>query len=528
MKISQIDLSKNVDLKSIKSWCFEEAWKIFKKINGKTPQKGYVLFETGYGPSGLPHIGTFGEVVRTCFVMFAFTQIAPEIPVKLFCVSDDYDGMRKIPDNVPNKEMLKLHLKKPLTAIPDPFETNTSYGHNMNARLRSFLDSFDFSYQFLSATECYKNGMFNKALSKVVEKYDEVMDLMLKNLGDERQATYSPIMPISPISGKVLEAGVKGVNKKNNTVIFTDEDGVEKEISVLDGNCKLQWKVDFGGRWMCLDVDYEIFGKDHAPNEKIYREICKILGGEPPVNYWYELFLGEDGAKISKSKGNGISVEQWLKYAPRESMSLFMYLKPKTAKKLYFDIIPRCVDEYIQYTESFYKQSDSEKFENPSIYINFGNVPYINLGGINYSLLLNLASACNPENEQIIWGFIEKYNNNLKKGSMPFLDDMVQKSINYYNDFIKPNKKFKNPSQLETNAINDLISDLMGTSQNESEIYQNIVYNIAKKYNFEIKDWFLSLYQILLGQDSGPRFGSFIKIFEKSNFINLCKEKMSI
>ena len=514
-------------LSSIKSWCFEEAAKVLKKAGGKAPQKGFVLFETGYGPSGLPHIGTFGEVVRTCFVMFAFRQLAPSIPVKLICVSDDYDGMRKIPDNVPNKESLIPHLKKPLTAVPDPFATAQSYGHNMNARLRAFLDSFGFEYEFLSATECYKNGKFNTAMLKVVEKYDELMDLMMKNLGEERQETYSPIMPISPISGKVLETGVKGVNKANGTVIFVDEDGAEKEISVCNGNCKLQWKIDFGARWMSLEVDYEIFGKDHMPNEKLYQQICKILGGVPPVNYWYELFLGEDGAKISKSKGNGVSVGQWLQYAPKESMSLFMYQKPKTAKRLFFDVIPRYVDEYIQYTESYHKQSEAEKLENPSYYINFGSVPVLNLGAVNYSLLLNLASACNPENDAILWGFIEKYNPQLQKGSVKFLDDMVQKSLNYYNNFIKPHKKFRPATPQEATAINNLLAELtkMGDEASGDEM-QNVVYKIGKEAEFDIKNWFVAIYQILLGQDSGPRVGSFIKIFGLKNFAQLCKSKV--
>jgi lysyl-tRNA synthetase class 1 len=377
--------------------------------------------------------------------------------------------------------------------------------------------------------------MFNETMINVVQKYDALMDLMLKNLGEERQETYSPIMPISPLSGRVLETGVKGVNKDKNTVIFVDEDGVEREISVLDGNCKLQWKIDFGARWKSFDVDYEIFGKDHMPNEKIYKEVCKILGGVPPINYWYELFLGEDGAKISKSKGNGISVEQWLKYAPKQSMGLFMYTKPKTAKRLYFDVIPKYADEYIQYSESYAKQGEPEKYENPCFYVDFEKNEQINLGGINYSLLLNLASACNPENPSVLWGFIEKYNPQLKPGVIKILDDMVATSINYYNDFIKPNKKFKNPSDEESQAIAKLLQkieelNLQGKidGKNDSESYQNAVYLVGKEAGFEIKSWFTAIYEILLGQSSGPRVGSFINIFGVENFKNLCKEKCKI
>ena len=273
------------------SWPFEEARKILQKIGGKTPAKGYVLFETGYGPSGLPHIGTFGEVVRTSFVRHAFSLLAPEIPTKMFCVSDDIDGLRKVPDNLPNQDLIKANLGKPLTSVPDPFGTHQSYGHNMNARLRAFLDRFGFNYEFISATEKYKSGAFDATMLRVLEKYDELMDLMLKNLGEERQETYSPFMPIDIESGKVIDKGVKGVDKAKGTVIYVDENGVEKEVLVTGGNCKLQWKIDFGARWYGLEVDYEIYGKDHLPNEKIYRRVCEILGKEPPVNYFYEMFL---------------------------------------------------------------------------------------------------------------------------------------------------------------------------------------------------------------------------------------------
>ena len=341
------------------AWPFEEARKILAKIGGKTPAKGYVLFETGYGPSGLPHIGTFGEVVRTSFVRYAFSLLAPEIPTKMFCVSDDIDGLRKVPDNIPNPDLIRANLGKPLTSVPDPFETHQSYGHNMNARLRAFLDQFGFEYQFISATQKYQSGAFDSTMLRVLEKYDDLMELMLKNLGEERQETYSPFMPIDAESGKVIDKGVRGVDKQKGTVIYVNENGVEKEIPVTGGNCKLQWKIDFGARWYGLEVDYEIYGKDHLPNEKIYRRVCEILGKEPPVNYFYEMFLSEDGAKISKSKGNGISVEDWLKYAPQESLSLYMYQKPKTAKRLYFDVTPKAMDEYLAFLAAYAKKNET-------------------------------------------------------------------------------------------------------------------------------------------------------------------------
>lgn len=513
-----------------KSWAFEEARRIYEKIGGKTPKKGYVLFETGYGPSGLPHIGTFGEVVRTSFVRYAFSLIAPEIPTKMFCVSDDIDGLRKVPDNVPNQEIVRANLGKPLTSIPDPFATHESYGHHMNARLRAFLDSFGFEYEFISATEKYKSGAFDATMLKVLEKYEELMDLMLPTLGQERQATYSPFMPIDNDSGIVIDKGVKGVNKEKGTVIYVDLNGVEKEIPVTSGNCKLQWKIDFGARWYSLGVDYEIYGKDHQPNEKIYRLVCKILGGIPPVNFTYEMFLSDVGEKISKSKGNGISVEDWLKYAPAESMALFMYQKPKTAKRLYFDVIPKAADEYLTFAQSYEKQDDLAKLDNPAFHIHQGKIPQINFN-LSYSLLLNLASACNPENDSVLWGFISKYQAGLTKENSPLLAKMVGCAINYYNDFIKQHKKYRTATEAEKLALQELKNIVQNAAKEELEdgqILQNMVFQVGKNHGYEqkMRDWFLALYQILLGQDQGPRMGSFIALFGGENFVKLIEEKL--
>ncbi len=513
-----------------KSWAFEEARRILEKVGGKTPAKGYVLFETGYGPSGLPHIGTFGEVVRTSFVRHAFSCIAPEIPTKMFCVSDDIDGLRKVPENLPNQEMVRANLGRPLTSVPDPFGTHESYGHNMNARLRAFLDSFGFEYEFISATDKYKSGAFDATMLRVLEKYEELMDLMLPTLGGERQETYSPFMPIDPESGIVIDKGVKGVNKERGTVIYLDGNGAEKEIPVTGGNCKLQWKIDFGARWCSLGVDYEIYGKDHQPNEKIYRRVCEILGGVPPVNFTYEMFLSDTGEKISKSKGNGISVEDWLKYAPAESMSLYMYQKPKTAKRLYFDVIPKAMDEYLTFVAAYEKQEEALKLDNPAFHIHQGKIPAINFN-LSYSLLLNLASACNPENDLVLWGFISKYQSGLTPENAPLLKKMVHCSIAYYDDFIKKNKKYREATDAEKSALRELVETLKNATdeqKNDGALLQNLVFQIGKNHGYEqkMRDWFLALYQTLLGQDQGPRMGSFIALFGIDNFVKLVEGRV--
>lgn len=522
-----------------KAWPFEEARRILEKIGGKTPEKGYVLFETGYGPSGLPHIGTFGEVVRTAFVRHAFSLIAPQIPTRMFCISDDIDGLRKVPDNIPQQEMIHANLGRPLTSVPDPFGTHQSYGHNMNSRLRAFLDSFGFEYEFVSATEKYKSGAFDSTMLRVLEKYEELMDLMLPSLGAERQETYSPFMPIDFDSGIVIDKGVKGINKSKGSVIYLDNKGVEKEVLVTGGNCKLQWKIDFGARWFGLGVDYEIYGKDHQPNEKIYRKVCQILGGVPPVNFTYEMFLSDTGEKISKSKGNGISVEDWLKYAPAESMSLFMYQKPKTAKRLYFDVIPKAMDEYLTFSAAFEKQDEAAKLENPAFHIHLGKIPTTNFN-LTYSLLLNLASACNPENDSVLWGFISKYQSGLTKENSPLLEKMVANAINFYNDFIKKNKKYRQATKEERAALCELVETLKNATEeekNDGNLLQNLVFQVGKNHGYgavaqgsagekSMRDWFLALYQILLGQDQGPRMGSFIALFGIENFIKLINDKI--
>ena len=498
-----------------RAWPFLEAERILKKIDYKTPKKGYVLFETGYGPSGLPHIGTFGEVARTTMVRNAFHLIS-DIPTRLFCFSDDMDGLRKVPSNVPNPEMVAQHMHKPLTAIPDPFGETDSYGHYMNAKLRSFLDRFGFEYEFFSATDYYKSGMFDTMLLKTLGKYDEIMALMLPTFREERQATYSPFLPLCPKTGRVLQVPIEKINLEAGTVSYRDEDGQLVEVPVTGGHCKLQWKPDFGMRWAGLEVDYEMYGKDHMPNAGLYSEICRILGGIPPVQFFYELFLNEEGAKISKSKGNSITVDEWLQYAPLESMSLFMYQSPSKAKRLYFDVIPKNVDEYLTFNRKYHEETDEVKrFANPAYHIHNGNVPVLETFGLSFGLLLNLASACNPSDKFVLWGFISKYAPGATAEKAPYLDHLTDYAVRYYNDFVKPNKQYLEPTDAHRKILQeiyDMLSNLP-TGATSEEI-QNQIYTIGTNAGYEnLRDFFKDLYQILLGQTEGPRLGSFIELF---------------
>lgn len=497
-----------------KAWPFEEARKLVKRIEKHGLTNDEVLFETGYGPSGLPHIGTFGEVARTTMVRHAFQTLMPGVKTRLLCVSDDMDGMRKIPDNVPNQEMLAEHLHKPLTRVPDPFGTHESFGHHNNARLRAFLDSYQFEYEFASATDYYRTGRFDDMLLRALEKFDDIMAIMLPTLGPERQATYSPFLPISPTTGRVLYVPMKSIDAKAGTISFQDEDGSDVTLPVTGGNVKLQWKPDFGMRWAALNVDFEMFGKDHQTNSGVYDRICKTLGVLPPEHFVFELFLDDKGQKISKSKGNGLTIDEWLRYASPESLQLFMYQAPRKAKRLYFDVIPKNVDEYLSFLNAYPTQEGKDQIGNPVWHIHSGEPPVSELP-ISFALLLNLVSASHSDDPAVLWGFIQKYAPGATAEDHPRLNDLVGYAINYFNDFVKPNKSYRVAADAERQALEDLANRLEGLNVEPTpENLQNLVYEIGKAHAFEnLRDWFKALYEILLGESQGPRFGSFIALY---------------
>jgi len=500
--------------RNAKAWPFELAREILKRV--ETSGKDEVVFETGYGPSGLPHMGTFGEVARTTMVRHAFRVLTGDaIPTRLICFSDDMDGMRKVPSNVPNQEMLHANLGKPLTDVPDPFGTHEGFAQHNNARLRAFLDSFGFEYDFMSATEQYRSGAFDNVLIRALEKFDDIMGVMLPTLGAERQATYSPFLPISPTTGRVLYVPMKATDPKAGTITFEDEDGTDVTMPVTGGRTKLQWKPDFGMRWAALGVDFEMFGKDHQTNAPIYSRICKILGVEPPVQYVYELFLDEQGEKISKSKGNGLSVEEWLRYGTQESLSLYNFAKPRTAKRLYFDVIPKAVDEYYQHLGAYAGQDEAKRLENPVWHIHDGNPPS-DVPPISFALLLNLASASGAEDKAALWGFIGRYVDGATPDTHPVLDALAERAVAYYEDFVKPNKSYRLASDIERAAMEDLVVRLkaLDPGETDAETIQNEVYAAGKEQPFEnLRDWFQGLYEVLLGQSQGPRFGGFVAVY---------------
>ncbi|WP_425053036.1 lysine--tRNA ligase [Psychromarinibacter sp. S121] len=496
-----------------KAWPFEEARRVLKRYEKAPPEKGYVLFETGYGPSGLPHIGTFGEVLRTTMIRRAFELIS-DIPTRLICFSDDMDGMRKVPGNVPNQDRLREDLQRPLTSVYDPFEEFESFGHHNNAMLRRFLDTFGFEYEFYSATEFYKSGQFDETLLRACEKYDDIMKVMLKSLREERQQTYSIFLPIHPETGRVMYVPLKNVDAKEGTITFDDDTGREWTLPVTGGQVKLQWKPDFGARWAALGVDFEMYGKDHSTNTPIYDSICRILGAPAPEHFTYELFLDDKGQKISKSSGNGISIDEWLTYASTESLSYFMYQKPKTAKRLFFDVIPRAVDEYHQQLRAYPEQDATQKLANPVYHIHNGVVPESKMV-VPFGMLLNLASVSHAEDKDQMWGFIRRYAPDASPQTHPDLDAAAGHAVRYYNDFVKPTKVFRAPTDQERAALEDLRDRLKAWDGGlDPEELQSMVFAVGKAHDFEpLRDWFKALYEVLLGASQGPRFGGFIALY---------------
>ena len=508
-------------IQTTSSWPFVESRKLIKDRQKIFEKKGKITLQTGYGPSGLPHIGTFAEVARTTMMVNAIKEIV-DIPTEIITFSDDMDGLRKVPENIPNKEILEKNLHKPLTSVPDPFKKFDSFGEHNNEMLKKFLNEFKFDYIFRSSTETYKKGAFNDALLLVLEKYEQIMETILPTLGKERKETYSPFLPICSETGQVLEVPIIEFNKKSGKIIYENKNK-KVETEVINGKCKLQWKVDWAMRWYAFDVDYEMYGKDLIESAILSSKICKILGKKNPNGFAYELFLDEKGEKISKSKGNGISIEQWLKYASPESLSLYMYQNPKRAKKLYADVVPKAVDEYLICIDKFKEQDDKQKLLNPVWHIHAGKPPKEN-SIMPFSVLLNLVGTSNATHKDVLWKFIKRYKKDIKVSDYPILDSLVGYALKYFEDIVKPNKKYRKPNDKEKKALQDLVKKLRDCKeQMDPEEIQTIVYSVGKDngYAENLREWFKAIYEIIFGDQDGPRMGFFISFFGIKESIEL-------
>jgi lysyl-tRNA synthetase class 1 len=511
-----------------KAWPYEEARKLLKRWPDGKPAGAPVVFETGYGPSGLPHIGTFNEVARTTFVRHAYEELTGGAPTRLIAFSDDMDGLRKVPDNVPNQALLEANLGKPLTQIPDPFGEEQSFAHYNNAMLRRFLDRYGFDYEFLSATDCYTSGRFDEVIRKVLIGFDAIMGVMLPTLREDRRKTYSPVLPISPTTGRVLQVPVEVVDAQAGLIAFDDEGGSRVHQSAFGGSAKLQWKVDWAARWVALGVDYEMAGKDLIDSVVQSGKIARVLGGRPPEGFNYEMFLDEKGEKISKSKGNGLSLEEWLRYGSEPSLSFYIYREPKRAKSLHIGVIPRAVDEYLQFRGNYPNQPVDQKLGNPVHHIHGGKVPEKPLP-LTYGLLLNLVSLPGLQDKETAWKFVQRYAPGSSAESEPELDELIGLAVNYARDFVVPTLQRRSPTEMEAEALRDLDSELAKLPANASaEDIQTQVFEVGKRHPFEsLRGWFQALYETLLGSSQGPRMGSFIALYGIGNSRKLIAEALA-
>ena len=514
------------NLDKTSAWPFVEAKKLLRERKSFIEKKGKIVLQTGYGPSGLPHIGTFGEVARTSMMVNALKQLT-DLPTEIITFSDDMDGLRKIPENVPNQELLNNNLHKPLTQVPDPFKKFNSFGEHNNKMLKDFLNKFNFKYNFKSSTELYKGGIFNPTLQIILENYQGIMDIIIPTLGNERQKTYSPFLPICPKSGRVLEIPVLEILKEKSKIIF-DNDGEKLEVSILNGECKLQWKVDWAMRWYALDIDFEMYGKDLIESAILSSRIIKLIGKTNPSGFAYELFLDEKGEKISKSKGNGITIDQWLEYAPPESLSLYMYQNPKRAKKLYKEIVPKTIDEYLDFMEKSKTQNNLQLLMNPTWHVHNGNIPKEEII-MSFSMLLNLVEASNADSKELLWKFVKKYKKNISEKDNPIFDNLVGYAIKYFNDVIRLKKKYKEPSEKEKIALEALVKTLDKCNDKMSpEDIQTLIYSTGKEngYSENLRDWFKLIYEVVFGDENGPRMGFFISFFGVDETKKLISEKI--
>ena len=513
-------------IQSTSSWPFVEVRKLLKDRKDIIKKNNKITFQTGYGPSGLPHIGTFGEVARTTMMINALNHIQ-DIKHELITFSDDMDGLRKVPENIPNDELLRKNLGKPLTSIPDPFKKYKSFGEHNNEMLKEFLKNFQFKFNFKSSTENYQKGVFNNSLMRVLEKYEEIMNIILPTLRQERRKTYCPFLPICPKTGKVLEIPLISKDLKSGKVIFENEDS-KFETNILDGNCKLQWKVDWAMRWFTFDVDFEMYGKDLTESAILSSKICRILGKNPPNGFAYELFLDENGEKISKSKGNGISIEQWLRYASPESLALYMYPNPKRAKKLYSEVVPKTVDDYLSNIEKYSSQEIKDKIINPVWHVHNGKPPQEKIV-MPFSMLLNLVGSSNADTKEVLWKFINRFHKEINPKDHKILNQLTEYAINYFKDKVEPNKKFKKPNAIEKKALENLILKLKELSQSLTpEEIQTHVYTVGKENGYEknLRDWFKLIYEVVFGVENGPRIGFFISFFGLKETIKLIEDKI--
>ncbi|MFH2218432.1 MAG: lysine--tRNA ligase [Pseudomonadota bacterium] len=511
---------------SYKCWPFKEADKLRKRYT-ETPNIP-VRFETGFGPSGMPHIGTFAEVARTTWVRHAF-EFLTRWPTQLIAFSDDMDGLRKVPLNLPQQEMLTENLGRPLCRIPDPFGECESYSAYMNNKLREFLDSYSFDYTFQSSHEAYTRGDFNDGLSVILQKVEDVKAIILPTMSEAKRANWSPFFPICENCGRINSTQVTGYDIENNAIDYSceQEEGEVKSCghkgtaSIFNGKVKVGWKIDWALRWYSYDIGYEMYGKDLIESARLSGKICRLMGKQPPTGLFYELFLDAKGRKISKSVGKGLTIDSWMSYAPLESLLFYIFQNPKQAKRLFWGIVPRSVDDYLSNLIQ-YRSMDPEDHPESTIWHLFNKgetVPSYN-AAINFSLINNLISAVGADDIDLILEYLKRYDSSMEKyGTV--IEDLVKKAMNYYRDFILPDKKYRTPTEKEKKMFNALRNELAEYDGDDENELQSLPFNVVRAFDESPKNFFKMFYEVLFGQERGPRFGTFVRLVGKEKALSL-------
>jgi lysyl-tRNA synthetase class 1 len=517
---------------SYTSWPFKEAQTLQKRF--KAPPDKPVTFETGFGPSGLPHIGTFAEVARTTWVQRAFEHLSGW-ETRLIAFSDDMDGLRKVPLNMPQPDMLAEHLGKPLCYIPDPFGQDESYSAHMNRKLQEFLDAYGFTYQFQSSQEAYERGDFDEGLAILLQKVEQVRAIILPTLGQDKRADWSPFFPICQKCGRIYSTRVIGYHPEDNTIDYVCDQpigsaagcGDKNTISILGGQVKVGWKVDWALRWYAYDVGYEMYGKDLIDSARLSGQITRLMSKQPPNGFFYEMFLDEEGRKISKSVGKGLTVNGWVSYAPLESLLHYLFQNPRRAKRLFWDVVPKSVDDYLADLRQYPSLDETKKPDQAIWHIfNLGrNVPAYD-AGINFSLVNNLVSALGTDQAELTYEYLKRYDPSTANHE-DMVRDLVQKSINYYRDFILPGKQYRLPTEAERQLLQAARDRLSNFESDDENDLQTIPFDIARENDIPPAKVFQAFYQVVLGQERGPRFGTFARLVGKEKLLLLLDKALN-
>jgi lysyl-tRNA synthetase class 1 len=511
-------------------WPREEARRLAERVAAYEPERP-VIFQSGFGPSGLPHLGTMAEILRPSFVRKAFHLIEPARPSRLIVFIDDLDGLRKVPENVPNRESVEQYLGMPVAKIPDPFGCCASFADHMVGLLGGFLAPVEVEYELMRAAEMYSSGRFDEGLKLILEKHEEIIAIIAPTLREENRAGWSPFMPICPKCGQVVERAVTAYHAERASVEFTCEKsaggrpgcGFSGEQSVLGGMAKVQWKVDWALRWYVLKVDYELYGKDLTDSARLSGQILRVMGGRPPLGFPFEMFLDEEGRKVSKSVGRGVTVEQWTRYAPIEVLKFFLLLNPRRARKLFLEAIPQYVDEYLDAVREYAAASEEQRRESMLEFVIQSTTPRRFNSALSFGLMMNLVAALGSSDSDFIWKYLVRYDASI--GGEPDTEAMgrrlMQCALNFYRDFIEPTKKLYTPSDAERAQLKTLDAYLRENQDASAEDIEKKIYDLGRENYEKPGKIFPLLYRSILGQERGPRLGAFIRLATPARIIEL-------